>query len=141
MKTNVKELYSDEWIEWSDYQPMLDAFGEIVVQVDDNDYSGDSRVLYDENGKIGLLIFGWGSCCGCDALQGCNTLEEVQELCDELQAQIKWFEGKEEALEYFTYHDWEGDYSWGASETKEFVGKCIEYLKTPDPTEKGGGEQ
>lgn len=141
MKINVKELYKDDCLDWSDYQPMLDAFGKIAIQVDDDDYyQGDSRLLYDENGKIGLLIFGWGSCSGCDALQACCSLQEVQELCNELQEDIRWFDDKEQALEYFINHDWQGDYSWYQKETREFVNKCIEYLSTDHPTEKGCAE-
>ena len=129
MKIDVKKLYTnDEWV-WDDYKPMLNAFGNIVLQVDDDNYSGDSRVLYDNDGKIGFLLFGWGSCCRCDALQACETLEEVQALCDELQNDIKWFEDKKAALEWFCNHDWEGDYSWYEDETKEFVNKAKEYLK------------
>ena len=139
-KIDVKKLYTDEPGWWYDYQPMLNAFGKIAIQVDDNDYQGDSRLLYFENGKIGVLIFGWGSCSGCDALQACGSLEEVQELCDSLQEDIKWFDDKKQALEYFTNHDWHGDYSWHQAETKEFVNKCIEYLSAVRQTEKGGAE-
>ena len=139
MKINVKDLY-ERGLNWYDYQPMLDAFGKIVIQVDDNDYSGDSRLLYDENGKIGVLIFGWGSCSGCDALQACCSIQEVQELCDTLQESIKWFDNKKQALEYFKSHDWQGDYSWHIRATKEFINKCIEYLSAYHPTEKGEEE-
>ena len=52
MKIDVKEIYEYEPWGWSDYQPMLDAFGKVAIQVDDSDYQGDSRLLYDENGKI-----------------------------------------------------------------------------------------
>ena len=141
MKIDVKKLYTDEPGWWYDYQPMLNAFGKVAIQVDDNAYQGDSRLLYDENGKIGVLIFGWGSCSGCDALQACNSLEEVQELCDSLQRDIKWFDDKKQALEYFTKHDWKGDYSWYQAETKEFINKCIEYLSADHPTEKGGEQE
>ena len=41
------------------------------------------------------------------------------------------------SLEYFTNHDWQGDYSWYQTETKEFINKCIEYLSADHPTEKG----
>lgn len=128
MKVDAKELYEDDCLGWYDYQPMLDAFGKIAVQVDDDDYQGDSRLLYDEDGRIGVLIFGWGSCSGCDALQACDSLEDVQELCNRLQESIKWFGDKEQALDYFKNHDWKGDYSWYQTETKEFISKCIEYL-------------
>lgn len=129
MSVDVRELYGKNSWEWYDYQPMLEAFGKIAIQVDDGGYQGDSRLLYDENGKIGYLIFGWGSCPGCDALQACDSIEEVQELCDELQGDIKWFDSKKEALEWFTTHDWEGDFFSRTEETNEFLQKCIEYLQ------------
>lgn len=129
MSVDVRKLYDENRWDWYDYQPMLEAFGKIAIQVDDRDYQGDSRLLYDENGKIGYLIFGWGSCSGCDALQACDSIEEVQELCDELQGDIKWFDSKKEALEWFTTHDWEGDFFSRTEETNEFLQKCIEYLQ------------
>ena len=129
MRVDVKTLYGckPRW-GWSDYQPMLDAFGNIVVQIDDHDYQGDSRVLYDEAGRIGILIFGWGSCSGCDALQACDSIEEVQQLCDELQDDIKWFDDKNQALQWVLTHDWLGDYSWHQDETQTFIAKCVDYL-------------
>ena len=129
MKIDVKKLYGKNPWDWYDYQPMLNAFGNIVLQIDDEGYQGDSRVLYDNDGEIGFLLFGWGSCCGCDALQACDTIEEVQELCDKLQNDIKWFEDKETSLEWFCTHDWEGDYSWYEEKTREFVSKAKDYLK------------
>lgn len=129
VKVDVRKIYGDEGrYGWYDYQPMIDAFGKIAIQVDDDAFQGDSRVLYDENGKIGCLIFGWGSCSGCDSLQACRGWDDVQELCDELQNDIKWFENKKEALVWFKTHDWEGNYYGHSCETKEFIQKCIEHL-------------
>ena len=126
---DVTKLHLEqEWGYWYSYDPILNAFGKIVCRVDDRAYSGDSRVLYDEGDKIGFLMFGWGSCSGCDALQACRTLEEVQKLCDKLQDSIKWFDDRYSALEWFSTHDWEGDYSWYAEETKRFVAMAKTYL-------------
>lgn len=121
---DVRTIYdpkdlADDWFCISDYQPMIAAFGKIAVQVDGHNYQGETRVLYDNDGKIGHLIFGWGSCTGCDALQACRTVEDVQKLCDELQDDIKWFDTATEALEWFSTHDWEGDY----------ISRSIEYLR------------
>ena len=68
----------------SDYQPIVDSFGNVLIQVDDADYQGDTRVLYEKDGKYGYLNFGWGSCSGCDALQACCNIEEIQELINSL---------------------------------------------------------
>jgi hypothetical protein len=107
---------------------MIDAFGKVAIQVDDDDYQGDTRVLYDNDGKIGFLIFGWGSCSGCDALQACVHFFEVQQLCDELQNDIKWFDSKEDALKWAKEKDWATEWFWHEEGGKEFVQKVIEYL-------------
>lgn len=129
MKT-AKELYEEEgYFYQTDYQPMLDEFGDILVQVDDEGYQGDSRVLYHDGKRFGWLQFGWGSCSGCDALQACNSVEEVQELMDELHNSIMWFDGPEEAIKFFESHDWEGDYSWWADEQREFIQLSLKTLR------------
>ena len=128
---DVRTLYKEEEgnYGWYDYQPMVEAFGNVVVQVDDDDYQGDTRVLYDNNGKIGHLVFGWGSCSGCDALQACETLDDVQELCNMLENSIIWFNSKAGALKWFEAHDWEGSWEWHCDETKKYINQSIEYLK------------
>jgi hypothetical protein len=122
-------LEDDYWYGTGDYQPMLEQFGEIVVQVDDNDYQGDSRVLYKDKKRYGWLQFGWGSCSGCDALQACSSIDEIQELMDELKQQIKWFESAHECHEYFSEKDWSIDYSWMADQQREFINKVKKQTK------------
>lgn len=130
MKVDVREIYKGEDPSWLyDYQPMIDAFGKVAVQVDDEDYQGDTRVLYDNDGEIGFLDFGWGSCRGCDALQACCTFVDVQELCDGLQDSIKWFANKEEALLWAKEKDWATEYYWHEEKGRDFVRKMIEYLE------------
>lgn len=114
----------------SDYQPIIDEFGEVLLQIDDGDYDGDSRILYRKDGKFGWLQFGWGSCSGCDALQACTDISDIQELMDELSEQIMWFEDKESAIIFFETHDWKGDYSWHTSNQKTFVKDAIALLKS-----------
>ena len=110
-----------------DYQPILNAIGNVLIQVDDDDYQGDSRLLYEKEGKFGYLIFGWGSCSGCDALQACESMNDVQELIDCLVNDVKWFDSLGELKEYFKEKDWELEYSWHSSETKEFIEKVLNY--------------
>lgn len=131
MKT-VEELFPNSdgmYNYYSDYQPILEEFGSIIIQVDDEDYQGDSRVLYKSDNRYGYLNFGWGSCSGCDALQACNNNEDVQELMDALYAGILWFDSSKDMLKYFKEKDWECEYSWHHKKTKEFVTQVIEYLK------------
>lgn len=128
---DVRKLYEnidDEYFSAYSYWPMIDSFGKELVHVDDENYQGDTRVLLERGGNIGLLIFGWGSCSGCDALQACTNYKELQDLYNRLESSIQWWDTDAEALKYFNEHDWEGDYSWREKETKEFVKQCKEFL-------------
>ena len=128
----AEELYAEEKDSGrfcaESYQPIIDEIGNVAVQVDDRDYQGDSRILYDNDGRIGYLNFGWGSCSGCDALQACSSFEEVQDLMDGMVNDTKWFDSKGEALEFFKTKDWELEYSWHADEQKDFLKKVEDYL-------------
>ena len=56
-------------------------------------------------------------------------MQEIDELIKELHRSIKWFDIKEECLQWFQTHDWEGDYSWPEVEQKRFVEEVIAYLQ------------
>lgn len=118
-----------------EYEPMIEAFGQrTICSVDVDDYQGDSFRLIadgDEPGqKYGLLVFGWGSCSGCDALQACASVTELQELMDHLQGQIQWFEDKESLRKYMTEHDWEGDWHWHRTDAHLFRAKVMDFLNS-----------
>lgn len=114
------EIYDSSW-SWWDYQPMLNEFGNILLQKDEQDYQGDSFLIYEKDDKYGYLTFGWGSCSGCDALQACNTIDEVQELMDKLYSDIKWFNSLDALKEYFEEIDWTLKYQYSIPEFKEFL--------------------
>ena len=126
MKTAL-ELYSEEYGTDNligyifDYTPMLEQFGEILIKVDDDDYQGDSYLIYKKENYYGYLRFGWGSCSGCDALQACNTIQEVQELMDALYKSIIWFTSLAELKKYFANKDWALEFSWHIEYFKNFV--------------------
>lgn len=127
----ISEVYPDQndFFSVYSYQPMLDSFGyEIVLQVDDSDYQGDSRVLFRRGDSVGYLNFGWGSCSGCDALQACGTLSEVDELRTQLHDSIRWFDSISDAAIWFNTHDWEGEYGWHQEEQREFIEKAKSLL-------------
>lgn len=85
------------------YQPIIESFGPILVQVDQNDYQGDSYVVYGNSwdAPIRYLVFGWGSCSGCDALQGCNSYEEVDRLIDSMRLKIRDFASVSAFRDYY----------------------------------------
>lgn len=122
------------WQDQCNYEPMVEAFGRTICSVDTDDYQGDSfRLLADgdePDQKYGLMVFGWGSCSGCDALQACASVKELQELMDHLQDQIRWFADKESLLKFMMEHDWEGDWHWHRSEAHQFRKKVMEFLNS-----------
>jgi hypothetical protein len=129
------EIYPDcvdkngNYHEVGGYGAMIEEFGKVLVRVDDDDYQGDTRVLYENNGQYGYLKFGWGSCSGCDALYGCCSVQELDELIKEICQKIMWFDSRQAAIDFFENHDWKGDYDRG-EEQKEFVEKSIKLLKS-----------
>ena len=123
-----EELKDGSFYGPADYNVIVNEFGNVLLSVEDDDYQGDTRTLLEKDGKYGWLQFGWGSCSGCDALQACNHIVEIQTLMDELHKSIKWFDTKAECLAFFQTHDWEGDYSWHDENQKKFVADAIKLL-------------
>lgn len=131
----IKEVYPDfgEYFGAWDYKPLLESFDyEILLQVDDDDYQGDSRILFKNDDMFGVLIFGWGSCSGCDALQACSSLEEVDDLRKNLFNGIVW-ENKNDMIKYLSDNEiQELKYSYHQQETQEFLLKAVTLLKELD---------
>lgn len=106
------------------YSDLIAKFGEILVSVDIGTYQGNTLVALKKEDKYGYLQFGWGSCSGCDALQGCENYDNLQELVDYLESSIKWFDSKEELKSWGKEHDWDGDWFW-----RDDMLKVIEFVE------------
>ncbi len=118
-----------EWDKYglASYEALIESMEvETVIQVDDENYSGDTRVLLKKGDRYGLLFFGWGSCSGCDALQECATVEEATKLRDELWESVEWFEDKEALGRRIATGEWQLKYSWG-SELVDFLNRVAEF--------------
>lgn len=116
----------------SDYHSLIESLGhEIVLEVTQQDYSGDSWLLLRSQTSVGphfgYLEFGWGSCSGCDALQACDTYDELDKLRMSLRDGIRWFPDPAAALDWFRAHDWEGDFSQ-SEERDRFVREAMAWL-------------
>lgn len=122
----------------SEYQPIIDSLGSVLVQVDDNDYQGDTRVLLQKDGRYGFLNFGWGSCSGCDALQACSSYREIELLIQGLEADIKWFDSKQEAIDYIASKEREASYYFHSSEWRQFVERCSALAEPPAAAQSTG---
>lgn len=130
----AKTLYENHYNEHDDYffgpcdyQPIIEHFGDVLIQVDDADYQGDTRVLLKGSRGYGILIFGWGSCSGCDSLQACDSYDEIDALINDLDNDIIWFDSLESCQNWVKNRDWELQYSYHCDETKEFIDKVLNY--------------
>lgn len=121
LKTNNKSVGSIH------YNTILNEFGEILVKVDDKDWQGDSRLVFRDENRFGFLIFGWGSCSGCDALLACKNFDDIEKLIDSLINSIKWFDSYSEVIDYFTNKDFDLEHYGRKNETKEFIKLVLEY--------------
>lgn len=117
--------YSDLY----DYEPLLKTLGEIVVQVDDDEYQGDSYLVLRDGERFGYLIFGWGSCSGCDWLQDCNSYEDVAELHADLVSKIHWEPSSAELRKWMIERDWSLQHDSYGSRFDEFLPKALAALE------------
>ena len=130
---NVKELWpSIKAGTWGleggpTYLGIMAKIGNVLLETSDDDYQGDTYALIEKNSRYGYLCFGWGSCSGCDALAGCITLMDLQDLCDRLENNVQWFDSKGELRAWLEARDWEATFEWHSG-AQEFLPKALAYL-------------
>lgn len=118
--SKAKELAKKEWgmhntedyLRIPSYYSIIESFGKVLVESSDNNYQGSTYALIESNSKLGYLEFGWGSCSGCDALEACDSYEDVDRLIMELESSIIWFYSKEDFIKWVKEKDWQGSFSW-----------------------------
>ena len=82
------------------YEQVIESLGDVKHLTQQGSYEGDYFVVLAKDGKLGWLAFGYGSCSACDALQGCDTKEEVLDLVEGLRSSIVWFDTEEALVDY-----------------------------------------
>lgn len=128
------------------WEDLVSSWGwEVEFYRESGDYQGDIiaivRLLDDaylnNTYAYGIYQGYYGSCSGCDAYQGCHGDEKQEaKLSLEESKKVKWFNSREDLIEYINYHDWEGDYGgnsmFSALQTWEPLIECKE-PKVIDP--------
>ena len=107
---DVKSAYGERDWGWYDYQPMLELFGNVVIRCDEEGYQGDTIAVIKNGNRFGYVVFGWGSCSGCDALQACYTIQDVFDLAKSMWESIAWYETSEELCKFVDSHDYAGSH-------------------------------
>lgn len=128
----MKDLDSkteDKYPQW-EYEELVDSMGvKVLHSVDIGQYEGDTMSLVKEGCRYGLLVYGWGSCSGCDAAQGCRTVKEATELRDQIWNEIHWEDSKKSMHKYISDKDlaleWYGTLD-DKGEVAKFIDKILE---------------
>ena len=89
---DLSEIYKDDYGYFGGgYTQLIESTGVTVVDEEsDADYQGDTYMLVQEGDRYGWLVFGWGSCSGCDAFQACTSLSDLDRLRHQLYESIDW---------------------------------------------------
>lgn len=123
----MKELQGNDYWSYSDLVDSMEV--NVLVEEHDNDYQGDSFYLVKKGREYGLLIFGWGSCSGCDALEAAyGSVTEATDLRDGLYDSITWM-SKPDMRKYVNEKDWSLDYYYYERAGRKFGERVVEYFK------------
>ena len=133
MKISLKDLVGEDDYSFPSYQRLVESYGyEVLDSISLGSYQGDIvMVVGNMAGQYGLLVTGYGSCSGCDALEGCgNRVDELEELRERLCASVI-FHSPAEMIETLEHRDWGGQYyssEYDEPEFKEWLSKVKEAL-------------
>lgn len=93
------------------YEDLVESLEyEVLKEERFGDYEGDLLFVLRDGGKYGYVVIGYGSCSGCDNLEGRlgydgwtqESHEAVTELRDEIHRSIRWADSLEDLLTLMT---------------------------------------
>lgn len=110
------------------YRDLIDTMGfDVLAEKDFGSYQGDTVVSLRDGERVGILVFGYGSCSGCDEIEGImsygkldnDKLRDLTALRDKMAGNIMWSEkgglralvdSRDAANNYWLYNDGEAEY-------------------------------
>lgn len=107
------------------YESLLEeALGKdsLLLFIEEEDYQGDWFALVTDGEQIGLVNGSFGSCSGCDMLEGVTSSQELKDLASEYLQSVRTFTSWGEVKDYIgglTKHDW--SFRFGRDEILEFA--------------------
>lgn len=111
-----------------DYEHLVALFGTVIHTERLGGYQGDFYTLLRRPDAVGFLKFGYGSCSGCDALEGCDSYAEMDELIDRLESQVVWMPSSKDLAAWLTKRS-EDNTDWDREEFAETLPKLLDALK------------
>lgn len=131
-------LRDDGWVS-AEYNELVGALGLEVIKTEDfGSFQGDTITLVKEGERYGVLVFGWGSCSGCDALQACHEWSQVDELALDLYRAIRWSDTREGIAEVVEDADHRNEWFLYDEEAKAFLDDLAEWACVSDEGREGG---
>jgi hypothetical protein len=107
------------------YSDLLASMGEVITEESEGSYQGDTFVLLKRGSRYAYFTFGWGSCSGCDAMEACNSWEDVEQIRDGFFNTLRW-QSPAELIKFIREHDWAGDFN---RPDESRLAKMIEHLE------------
>jgi hypothetical protein len=118
---------------YSDLIKSMDVEALLIHEL--GEYQGSSWCLLRRHVKndiqYGFLVFGWGSCSGCDALETCGSYQELDSLRNQLFNSIRW-DTAAGLAKYFINKDWKTEVGGTENGADEFLPKALSLILTVD---------
>lgn len=135
---NSRELYpfcySDDeyiWNEPHDYTPIINSLGIVNDKcMVGNNFNGNIVVFLSDNNskRVGYCEIPYGYNSDDDALQSCNSYNEIDILIKNIKDSVIWFDNYVDALEWFQHYDWELTHLWQSENFREFLCYTMKWL-------------
>ena len=128
----MQEIRPDQIECWGiSYDALLGSM-DVTILIETHTQSsceGDSwYLLQNSAGDCGFLVFGWGSCPGCDAAEAVENAEEATQLRDTLWRSIRWHATGAEMHAWLASFDWGSQYFGGDKTfTERFLPAALAY--------------
>jgi len=137
LKEAFPDCIDDDYFRIPGYTALLKSFGfDLVLNFDIGQYQGSTYCIFRDLPRYGYMVFGWGSCSGCDSLEACSSYEDLDKLRQSLFNSIRWFESAPDCAKYLLSKDWETEVgSLDSDEQKKFLNEALPKILTPEELE------
>jgi hypothetical protein len=112
---------------------------EILASKTFGEWQGDYVYLLSHSGRVGVAIIGYGSCSGCDALEGTDTgrgqipwreYQPIMDLSRSLRESIRWFAEPDDVLAWLESSKAENNWWYYDEEIATYVRSYMQSLAT-----------
>lgn len=121
------------------YQPILQAFGQVMVSEATDDTKGSKLVLIKREDRHGFLSFQFSSEAEEDPLMSCQDIGDVQELIASMRRRSVWFDTPAAALDVFRAANNATRWYTGKEIWRRFRDRCVKHLHRVEAGRKQSG--